>query len=48
MRNRSTLILTTVRLHYWQLAAGILKSVLLIRMTRSFQVIYVGQKLQFN
>lgn len=44
MRNRATLILTTVKLHYWQLAGGILKSVLLTRITRSFQVIAGGKK----
>ncbi len=44
MRNRATLILTTVKLHYWQLAGGILKPVLLTRITRSFQVIAGGKK----
>lgn len=39
MRNLATLILTTVKLYYWQLAGGILKPVFLTRTTRSFQVI---------
>lgn len=45
MKNRATLILATVKLHYWQLAGGILKPGLLTRITRSFQVTHGGRLL---
>ncbi|MCG0634420.1 hypothetical protein [Lactiplantibacillus plantarum] len=40
MRNRATLILTTVKLHYWQLAGGILKLVILTGIIQSSTVIH--------
>ncbi len=45
MRNRATLILTTVKLHYWQLAGGILKLVILTRIIQSSTVIHGGRLL---
>ncbi|SPD90161.1 hypothetical protein LAP9435_0659 [Lactiplantibacillus plantarum] len=48
MRNRTTLILSTAKLHYWQLAGGILKLAILTRITRLFQVIYGGGFAQWN
>lgn len=45
MRNRATLILTTVKLHCWQLAGGILKLVILTRIIQSSTVIHGGRLL---